>query len=258
MKYGYNLFSAWEIAKDRDSLIATMKALKEMGYDGVEFFLYFDIPPKEMKEITETIGIQPFSTHPRLHRFFDNLDEEIAYAKAVGIETLVMPHVVNEERKEDYYRKVLTSIPEWKKKCDSAGLRLAWHNHDFEFVPFEGRRYLMDNILAADDKIDYEIDTFWTTYAGVDTLGYMETYKDRIRYVHFKDYAGKTGDGYLDIDFCPVGQGLVDVKAIALKARQIGAEWAVVEQDLHKGDILEDARESLECLKHLFENENHN
>ena len=35
MKYGYNLFSAWEIAKDRDSLIATMKALKEMGYDEI-------------------------------------------------------------------------------------------------------------------------------------------------------------------------------------------------------------------------------
>lgn len=258
MKYGYNLFSAWEIAKDRDSLITTMKALKEMGYDGVEFFLYFDIPPQEMKEVTEEIGLEPFSTHPRLFRFFNNLDEEIAYAKIVGMETLVMPHVVNEERNEAYYKKVIAAIPEWKKKCDAAGLRLAWHNHDFEFVPFGDKKYLMDEILAADDKMDFEIDTFWTTYAGVDTLEYMETYKERIRYVHFKDYAGKTGDGYLDIDFCPVGEGLADVKAIAAKARQIGAEWAVVEQDLHKGDILEDARKSIEFLKRQFTKEKRN
>lgn len=265
MKYGYNLFSAWEIVKDRDSLIAVMKALKEMGYDGVEFFLYFDIPAQEMKEITDGIGIKPFSTHPRLIRFFKNLDEEIAYAKAAGIDTLVMPHVIDEERNPEYYQKLLAAIPGWKEKCDRAGIRLAWHNHDFEFLPYGDRRYLLEAILDA-APVEYEIDTFWTTFAGADTQALMEKYRDRIKYVHFKDYAG-TKDAadtdaeftgvkdvtYTDIDFCAVGEGLIDVKAVAEKARQIGAEWAVVEQDLHTKDILEDARASLEALKKLFE-----
>ena len=118
MKYGYNLFSAWELTKDRDSLISVMKQLKQMGYDGVEFFLYFDIPAKEMKQIVDEIGLIPFSAHPRLFRFFDNLDEEIAYAKTVGIETLVMPHIPEEDRNEGYYQKVLEAIPQWYRKCN--------------------------------------------------------------------------------------------------------------------------------------------
>lgn len=268
MKYGYNLFSAWEITKDRDSLISVMRALKGMGYDGVEFFLYFDIPAGEMRQIVDEIGIKPFSTHPRLIRFFENLDEEIAYAKAVGMETLVMPHVLDEEWNPGYYQKLLEAIPGWKEKCDKAGLRLAWHNHEFEFRPYGDRRYLMDALLDA-APVEYEIDTFWTTYAGVDTLALMEQYRDRIKYVHFKDYKGTkaqagtdAGAGSIvdikavtgtDIDFCAVGEGLVDVQAVAGKARELGVEWAIVEQDLHRRDILEDARTSLKTLKKLFE-----
>lgn len=253
MKYGYNLFSAWTVTKDRDGLIQTMRALKEMGYDGVEFFLYADIPAQEMKAIVEEIGIEPFSTHPRLHRFFENLDEEIAYAKTVGIETLVMPHIVDEERNAPYYQKLLAAIPVWKQKCDAAGLKLAWHNHDFEFKPYGEQQYLMDAILAADAGIAYEIDTFWTTYAGVDTLSYIDRYKERIRFVHFKDYKGKTGSDYMDIDFCAVGDGLVDVPAIAAKVKEIGAQWVIVEQDCHKEDVLQDAKRSLAYLKAQFE-----
>lgn len=253
MKYGYNLFSAWSITKDRQSLLSTIKALKDMGYDGVELFLYSDIPVKEMKVELDKIGINAFSSHPRLLRFFNNLEEEINYAKGVGIETLVMPHVPDEERTSEYYQKILSAIPQWKKKCDEAGIRLAWHNHEFEFVPYEGRRYLMDAILTENPGIDYEIDTFWTTYAGVDTIALMEAYKSRIRYIHFKDYKGKTGDGYMDIDFCAVGEGMINVKIIAEKAKEIGVEWAVVEQDTHTKDVLEDARISLTKLKELFE-----
>lgn len=253
MKYGYNLYSAWEVTKDRDSLVAVMRALKEMGYDGVELFLYFDIPAEEMKTITDEIGLIPFSTHPRLCRFFDALDEEIAYAKAAGIQTLVMPHVPDEDRNADYYADLLKEIPNWKKKCEAAGLKLAWHNHDFEFVPFGEDRYLLDAILSADKDVRYEVDTFWTAYAGVDTTALMEQYKDRIEYVHFKDYKGR-GKDYMDIDFCAVGEGLVDVAAVAEKALAVGAQWAVVEQDLHKKDVLEDAKNSLNYLKRLFEN----
>lgn len=253
MKYGYNLFSAYTIIQNGKDLVEVMRALKEMGYDGVELFLPYDLTAAELKAAAEEIGIEVFSTHPRLYRFFENLDEEIAFAQEVGIQTLVMPHVTDENREKAYYQKVLASIPQWKRRCAEAGLKLAWHNHDFEFQPYDGRPFLMDAILAADPDIRYEIDTFWTTYAGIDTLAYMERYKDRIEYVHFKDYAGKTGPGYMDIDFCAVGEGLVDVPAVANKAAQIGVQWAVVEQDLHKKDVLEDARNSLQTLRSLLD-----
>lgn len=253
MKYGYNLFSAWKVVNDRESLLNFMKQLKELGYDGVEFFEYYDTPAEELGAAAREMGLEPFSTHPRLVRFFNDVDREIDYAKKCGIETLVMPHVAMEDRAPEYYQKVLDAIPGWAEKCKAAGLHLAWHNHDFEFQSYDGKQLLMDEILAADPSVEYEIDTFWTTYAGLDTPGYMEQKKDRIRYVHFKDYKGKTGPGYTDIDFCAVGEGLVDVPAIAKKASEIGVQWAIVEQDLHTKDVLEDAKISLETLKKVFE-----
>lgn len=252
MKYGYNLFSAWGVTKDRDSLFATMRALKKMGYDGVEFFLYFDIPADEMKAACQEMGLIPFSTHPRLFRFFDALDEEIAYAKAVGIKTLVMPHVVDEERNSDFYKRLLAAIPTWKQKCDEAGLALAWHNHDFEFKPYGENRYLLDAILSAAPGVQFEIDTFWSSFYGVDTLSLMEQYKDRIKYVHFKDYI-KDGQDYSTIGFSALGEGKLELAPIAAKASCIGAEWAVIEQDNHTKDVLEDAENSIHYLKKLFE-----
>ena len=173
MKYGYNLFSAYTIIQNGKDLVEVMRALKEMGYDGVELFLPYDLTASQLKAAAEEIGIEIFSNHPRLYRFFENLDEEIAFAQEVGIQTLVMPHVTDENRKKAYYQKVLASIPQWKRRCTEAGLKLAWHNHDFEFQPYDGRPFLMDAILAADPDIRYEIDTFWTTYAGIDTLAYI-------------------------------------------------------------------------------------
>lgn len=251
MKYGYNLFSAWQVVTDRESLIAYMKELKKLGYDGVEFFEYFGITGEEMKQITDSIGIAPFSTHPRLVRFFEHLDEEIAYAKAAGIETLVMPHIPDEDCNDAYYQKLIAAIPKWKEKCDAAGLKLAWHNHGFEFAPYGGG-ILLDAILAADTGVNYEIDVFWTTDSGADTQALMDRYRDRIKYVHFKDYRGRTGSGYQGIDFCAVGEGIVDTRAVVKKAKTMDVTWAVVEQDLHKLPPLEDARRSIDNLKALF------
>lgn len=248
------MFSAWSVTKDKDSLVYVLRQLQALGYDGVEFFNYLDIPAEEMRALTQQIGLEPFSTHPRLHRFFQNLEEEIAYAKTLGVKTLVMPHIVMADRNNEYYQKVLEAIPGWKKACDEAGLALAWHNHDFEFKPYGSYPYLMDAILEENPQIGFEIDTCWTSIVNLDTAAYMEKYKDRITMVHFKDYLGVGSDGGCnDIAFCALGEGLVDVQAAADKARQIHAQWAIVEQDKHSRDVLEDAKISLKKLKECFE-----
>lgn len=253
MKYGYSLFSAWAATKDKESFIDILRQLKEIGYDGVEFFNYLDIPGEEMRKIIEEIGLEPFSTHPRLFRFFDNLDEEIAYAKKASIGTLVMPYIDTQDRTAAYYQKLLDSIPVWKKACDNAGLKLAWHNHDFEFQPYGNYPYLMDAILEKNPEIGFEIDTCWTSIVGLDTAAYMEKYAGRISMVHFKDYRGiGTQDSPDEIDFCALGEGRVDIQAVADKAGELRVDWAIVEQDRHNRDILEDAKISLAKLKECF------
>lgn len=120
MKYGYNLFSAYSIIQNGEDLLRVMRELKEMGYDGVELFLPYDLSAAQLKAAADEIGIRVFSTHPRLYRFFDNLDEEIAYAKEVGIETLVMPHIPDEDRTNDYYQRMLAASPKRLSSCSAA------------------------------------------------------------------------------------------------------------------------------------------
>ena len=46
MKIGYAMYSARDLTRDPKSMRSTLKALADMGYDGVEFFVYAGTKPE--------------------------------------------------------------------------------------------------------------------------------------------------------------------------------------------------------------------
>ena len=66
---------------------------------------------------------------------------------------------------------------------------------------------------------------------GHDVLDVVETYKDRIAYVHFKDWGG--GDGWTLL-----GEGVVDHAAILAKLQQLGYDgWLISENESRRKDL---------------------
>ena len=120
------------------------------------------------------------------------------------------------------------------------GIRLAFHNHagEFKVKPWGST---IHGELERRTGIDFEIDTFWTYAAGVDSVAVLKRLKDRIRVIHLKD-------GYADGKGIPLGRGAAPVKDVIAYAS--GQGWRmVVESETLTPSGLDEAAACMEYLK---------
>lgn len=245
MHKGYQLYSALELCQTAEGLRGVIERLAGMGYDGVEFFDYAGIPAAEMRKILDENGVKGFNSHVSLDRWRTNLGAEIEYALEAGISALTIPWLPPEKRNIETYSFIVENAPTWVEQCEKNGLRAAYHNHDFEYEKYQGKNVL-DVILAAESRLLLELDVFWVMYVGADPVAEIEKYKTRLRHIHVKDYLDMSGDFPT---FCALGHGKMNLPPIFEKIKEIGVEWAVVEQDNSAIDVMESARLSFETLK---------
>ena len=86
-------------------------------------------------------------------------------------------------------------------RLSAAGLRFAWHNHDFEFKELADGSLPIKHLLG--DRILWEADLAWVVRGGADPRHWIERYRGRIPLVHVKDIApaGEKADedGWADV-----------------------------------------------------------
>ena len=85
MKIGYAMYSARDLTRDPKSMRSTLKALADMGYDGVEFFVYAGTKPEELREMVEEFGLEAIGAHVHKPRWDADTEGEIQYAVKAGI-----------------------------------------------------------------------------------------------------------------------------------------------------------------------------
>lgn len=229
----------------------TIKAMKEIGYDGIEFAGLFNEDPEKIKAYCEEIGIVPISAHVPYYDMLENPEAVLAAYKTIGVKYVVVPYLTEECRPgTDGFAATVEGIRKIGAAAKELGIQLLYHNHDFEFVKI-GEEYALDVLYATvpEDLLKTEIDTCWVNVAGVNPAEYVEKYTGRAPIVHLKDFK-KSGDGngklydLIGIDddaqaeeeedsfsFMPVGYGVQDMPAILAACENAGAEWVVVEQD---------------------------
>ena len=229
----------------------TIKAMKEIGYDGVEFAGLFNEDPEKIKAYCEEIGIVPISAHVPYYDMLENPEAVLADYKAIGVKYVVVPYLTEECRPgTDGFAATVEGIRKIGAAAKELGIQLLYHNHDFEFVKI-GEEYALDVLYSTvpEDLLKTEIDTCWVNVAGVNPAEYIEKYSGRAPVVHLKDFK-KSGEGngklydLIGIDddaqaeeeedsfsFMPVGYGVQDMPAILAACENAGAEWVVVEQD---------------------------
>ena len=246
MKIGYAMYSARDLVLDPASMRSTLQTLADMGYEGVEFFLYADTPADELRSMLSETGLEAIATHIHKPRWEADTAGEIAYAKAAGIPALVYPWVDPADRTEGFFNALPAELERLAGLCGEQGIRLLYHNHDFEFEPYgEGR--VIDHLLGASDAYGFEMDTFWTQFAGVDAPEYMRQLGGRVPMIHIKDYIGTDESGWPQI--APIGQGKLDNKPIIKAARDLGKEWLIVELDTSPMPVLESAKISIDYIR---------
>lgn len=235
MKFAVQMYSLREQCKSPEALLKTLEAVREIGYEGVEFAGYQGLPAKALKEKCGALGLTVVGTHNNPVELFETLDQTIAFDRALGCENIVLAWAPTETAEE--VAELVERLAAAAAQAAQAGLRVLYHNHSHEFKLIDGV-YPLDRIKTA---CLLELDTYWSFHAGIDTPRYLRENRGRIGLIHLKDGKGGTP--------CALGEGENNIPAILRAAREIGAQWAVVENDAPVPDGLSDVARSLEYLK---------
>lgn len=226
----------------------TLKKVKELGYDGVEFAGLYGKSAAEVKKLCEEIGLNPISAHVPYGELLKGEETFKAYAE-IGCKYIVIPWINAEylaggEKNAEF----IENVKKFGELANANGMKLCYHNHDFEFQKVDGE-YKLDRLYSdvSADLLLTQLDTCWVNVGGENPSDYIRKYNGRIEIIHLKDFVGgksenmygligadgkeKAEDTSKKFELRPVGSGVQNFPAILDACKEVGAKWVVVEQD---------------------------
>jgi sugar phosphate isomerase/epimerase len=225
-KVGLQLYTVRDLMKA--DLPGTLRKVAQIGYKEVEFAGYYGRSPAQIKALLKQNGLTSPSSHIGLDILEKDSVRAFADAKAIGHSWVTMPYIPEERRKTpDDWNKIIDLLNQLGPQAKAAGLRLAYHNHDFEIRPVNGVRPL-DMMLDKTDPslVDFEMDLYWVVFGGGDPLDFFARHPKRFAMVHVKDSAGPPDNKMVD-----VGKGTIDFPKIFAQSDKAGIKHYFVEHD---------------------------
>ena len=219
---------------------ATLQEVANAGYKNIEAAGYsdgkfYDMSPIAFKKLLKSIGLKPISTHQGSVTL-DNADAMIADVKAAGFKYFVIPVPPMGLFKYDGATQTMgmtggaanlaNILDTLGEKCSKAGLKLLYHNHDFEFKKDADGIVPIDYLLTHCNPkyVNFQMDLYWVTKAGADPVDYFTKYPGRFKIWHVKDMDDQGR-------FAPVGNGHIDFTRILANKKLSGMKYFMVEQD---------------------------
>jgi sugar phosphate isomerase/epimerase len=226
-RISYQLYSARKFPP----LEPQLEALAAIGYDAIEPYggNYAD-DPKGLRAKADALGLAIATAHMPLAHLEQDRAKLTEVARILGLETVVIPHVGGDERPStvDGWKALARRLSDHAGHLAEAGLKLAWHNHDFEYARLSDGSRPIDHLLSA-QGVRFEADIGWIQRAGGNPAAEIRKEAGKIVALHMKDVAaaGVTkDDGWAD-----VGSGIVDWKATWQAIAATSANLLVVEHD---------------------------
>ncbi len=187
-----------------------------------------------VKAKLETRGLKFSSSHVSLAALRERPDQVIAACRLLGFDQLFMPAVPPEQRDMDAagWRALGRELGTLATHFADDGIRLGYHNHNWELKPKDGAKTALELLFAAAEgtPLAWQADVAWLVRGGAAPEEWLQRYRDRLASAHVKDIAP---DGTrLDEDgWADVGAGVLDWHALWRTCRDCGARWMVVEHD---------------------------
>ncbi|MFL5673797.1 MAG: sugar phosphate isomerase/epimerase family protein [Chloroflexota bacterium] len=210
-----------------EDLAATLRAVADAGYRAVELAAMPQTAPRELRRVLADAGLSPVASHEGIERIRADGGAVADRLADLGCPRIVVPGIEREDRSTaDGVRRFADDLNEFAGMAAERGLRLGYHNHDFEFEPLDGTTtwdILLDR-LAPD--VDLEIDVYWVAVGGRDPVTLIGQTSERVRTLHMKDLMSEP-----TAHDAPAGDGELDFPAIVTAGRAAGVEWYIAEQD---------------------------
>lgn len=229
------------------NLYATLKEVKALGYDGVEFAGLYNHTAEEVRDMCADIGLTPISAHVPYVDMVADPEGVLSQYATIGCKFVVVPYLSSEHRPDrEVFPEVIKNIAMLGGVAKKLGMTLLYHNHDFEFMKLNGK-YALDILYeeVPADLLQTELDMCWVNVGGENPVEYLLKYSGRAPVVHLKDFEGEKSEDMYELigiekkaptrpknfEFRAVGYGKQDFPAILKAAEKAGATWVVVEQD---------------------------
>ena len=243
-----------EVSKD---LKGTIARVAQIGYKNVETFgysagKYFGLSTGDFAAIFAQNNLKTPSGHYTLPDYLskgdmDDLKRAVEDSKPLKHDFFTVPYLPEPLRTSlDDYKRLADRLSKAGEVVKDAGMRLAYHNHNFEFKDWGDGKTGYDILLTQTDPklVNFEMDIYWVTKAGVDPIKLIQANPGRLKMWHVKDM-----DSTPDKSFTEVGTGVINYKEIFKYKKLSGMEHFFVEQDQIKIDPYESITKSYEYIK---------
>jgi sugar phosphate isomerase/epimerase len=238
-KMGLQLFTLR--AAMRQDVPGTLERIAAMGYEEVETYgfddaglRYYGMDAKAFSALLAAHNLTTSSGHYDLNRFvsapIDDLtryvDRSIEGARALGQAYITWPWLDEQSRTIEKFKVVAERLNIIGAQTRKAGLQLAYHNHDFEFVEQQGQiGYDIITRETDPDLVKLQMDLYWIARASALTPHQWFTkYPGRFVMWHVKDMHK------VSRDYTELGNGSIDFKIIWPDTALAGMKHYFVEQ----------------------------
>jgi sugar phosphate isomerase/epimerase len=220
--------------------MAVLRRIAAFGYGAVE---PYDVrtDPEQLRTDLDEAGLAVCSVHAKV--LDADTDDLLRGTATVGAGTVIVPWAEPGRFADaDGIAGLARDLNDAAARAADHGLRLGYHNHNFELSAQVGGRTGLEVLAdALDPAVILEVDTYWAAVGGQDVPALLRRLGDRVRYLHVKD-----GPVTKDDPMTAVGSGRMPVAEIL--AACPSAEWHVVELDRCATDMLTAIGDSLAWL----------
>lgn len=261
-----------------NQLDATLARVAEIGYNHVETFgpeidgtgnvSFWGASPQSLRNLLGEYGLKTYSGHYNLPDFLTpgngndrDLRAFIDTAAELGQEYVIVPAPpiprIDQFKISDY-EFIADQLNKGAELAAQSGIQIGYHNHFWEFRPFDGGRRGLDVLLTNTTDPVFELDLFWSEKSGMKSTDYFEKYPGRFPLWHVKDMDKSNTAPVIgpeedkkpvmeivkNISYAEVGTGSIDFKAIFAKKDTAGLQHIFVEQDIITIDPFESISKS--------------
>lgn len=216
----------------------TLDTLQQLGIKDMEFSNLFGKTAVELRQLLDERDMFCSSFGVSYSDLTTKTREVGQNAKTLGAKFVRVAWITHEAPfdQKDAVRASMDFNTAGKILKDEFGLTFCYHNHGYEFHPYE-KGTLFDLMMKETNPeyVSYEIDILWTFFPGVDPAALIKKYPKRFKLMHLKDLKkgveGNMSGGTPVENDVTLGTGQLDLPAILKAAKKSSIEHYYIEDE---------------------------
>ena len=215
----------------------TLDNIKALGITNIEFSNLFGKTSTDLRAMLNERGMICTSYGVSYDALQNKMDAVIQDAKTLGAEFVRVAWIPHTGPMDlTLAQKTVADFNNFGQKLKENGLTFCYHNHGFEFLPYQNGTYF-DYIVqnTNPDYVSFEMDILWVFHPGQDPAALLKKYPTRFRLMHVKDLKkGVKGDfsgGTPVENDVTLGTGQLDLPKIMKAARKTKIKHYYIEDE---------------------------